>query len=63
MNEEEKPKEQNPEETGDLKITEPKKVAAGVPAMFFAFTALYVLLGVTVIVLLRRIAAAPRDDG
>ena len=37
--------------------------AAGVPAMFFAFTALYLLLGITVIVLLRRIAASPRDDG
>ena len=28
--------------------------------MFFAFTALYALLSVTVIVLLRRIAGAPR---
>ncbi len=36
---------------------------SGVPAMFGAFAALYVLLGVTVIVLLRRIAAAPRDHG
>ena len=35
--------------------------APGVPAMFFAFTALYVLLGTTVIVVLRQIAAAPHD--
>lgn len=35
----------------------------GVPVMFCAFAALYALLGVTVIVLLRRIAAAPRDHG
>jgi hypothetical protein len=34
--------------------------SAGVPVMFFAFTVLYLVLGVTVIVLLRRIAAAPR---
>jgi cytochrome d ubiquinol oxidase subunit I len=37
--------------------------AAGVPGIFFVFTALYVLLGVTVIILLRRIAAAPHDHG
>jgi cytochrome d ubiquinol oxidase subunit I len=36
---------------------------SGVPAMFFAFAALYALLGVTVIVLLRRIAAAPHEHG
>jgi cytochrome d ubiquinol oxidase subunit I len=35
--------------------------AAGVPAMFYAFTALYLLLTVTVVVMLRRIAAAPRE--
>src|SRR5689334_17700692 len=34
MNEEEKPKEQNPEETGSLATNEPKKVAAGIPAIF-----------------------------
>jgi cytochrome d ubiquinol oxidase subunit I len=33
--------------------------AAGVPTMFVAFSALYLLLGTTVIVLLRRIASAP----
>jgi len=32
----------------------------GVPTMFFAFSALYVLLGVTVVVLLRRLAIVPR---
>jgi len=37
--------------------------AAGVPGMFFAFTALYLLLGTTVMALLRRIATHPRDDG
>jgi cytochrome d ubiquinol oxidase subunit I len=37
--------------------------AEGVPAMFFAFTTLYLVLGTTVIILLGRIAAHPRDDG
>jgi cytochrome d ubiquinol oxidase subunit I len=32
----------------------------GVPAMFFAFSVLYVVLGVTVVVLLRRLAIVPR---
>jgi len=36
--------------------------AAGVPAMFFTFTGLYVLLGVTVVVMLARIAGSPRND-
>jgi len=34
---------------------------SGVPAMFFAFTALYALLSVTVILLLRRIAGSSRE--
>ena len=46
-----------------MRVEEAVTPAAGVPVMFFAFAALYLLLGVTVIVLLRRLAAAPGADG
>jgi cytochrome d ubiquinol oxidase subunit I len=41
-----------------LRTSDAVTPAAGVPTMFFAFSALYLLLGTTVVVLLRRIAAA-----
>jgi cytochrome bd ubiquinol oxidase subunit I len=46
-----------------MRTSEAVTPAAGVPAMFITFTGLYALLGTTVVVLLGRIATAPRDDG
>jgi cytochrome bd ubiquinol oxidase subunit I len=44
-----------------MRTTDAVTPASGVPTMFFTFTALYALLSVTVIVLLRRIAGSPRE--
>lgn len=44
-----------------LRTSDAVTPASGVPTMFFAFSALYLLLGTTVVVLLRRIAAAPQE--
>jgi cytochrome d ubiquinol oxidase subunit I len=46
-----------------MRTSEAVTPAAGVPPIFFTFTALYALLGVTVLVLLGRIAGAPRGGG
>jgi cytochrome bd ubiquinol oxidase subunit I len=46
-----------------MRTSEAVTPAAGVPAMFFTFAGLYALLGATVVVLLWRIAATPRDSG
>jgi cytochrome bd ubiquinol oxidase subunit I len=45
-----------------LRTSEAVTPAPGVPTMFFAFSALYLLLSATVVVLLRRIAAAPHES-
>ena len=42
---------------GVMRTADAVTPAAGVPEMFIAFTVLYAVLGVTVIVLLRRLAA------
>jgi cytochrome d ubiquinol oxidase subunit I len=44
-----------------MRTSEAVTPAQGVPVMFFLFAALYALLGVTVVVLLARIAFSPRD--
>jgi cytochrome d ubiquinol oxidase subunit I len=44
-----------------LRTSDAVTPAAGVPTMFFAFSSLYLLLGTTVVVLLRRIAAAGEE--
>jgi cytochrome d ubiquinol oxidase subunit I len=44
-----------------MRTSEAVTPASGVPSMFLAFTALYALMGVTVLVLLRRIARDPHD--
>ena len=48
---------------GVLRTREAVTPAGGVPEMFLAFSALYLLLGVTVVVLLRRIAAVAAAKG
>jgi cytochrome d ubiquinol oxidase subunit I len=42
---------------GVMRTADAVTPAAGVPLMFFAFSVLYAVLGITVIVLLRRLAA------
>jgi cytochrome d ubiquinol oxidase subunit I len=44
-----------------LRTSDAVTPAAGVPAMFYTFSALYLLLGTTVVVLLRRIASAGHE--
>ncbi|MBW3600007.1 MAG: cytochrome ubiquinol oxidase subunit I, partial [Planctomycetes bacterium] len=47
---------------GVMRTADAVTPAPGVPSMFFAFTLLYALLGVTVLALLRRIAATQFSD-
>jgi len=48
---------------GVMRTSDAVTPAAGVSPMFFVFSGVYALLGVTVVVLLRRIAASPVEDG
>jgi cytochrome d ubiquinol oxidase subunit I len=48
---------------GEMRTADAVTLAAGVSPMFFVFSGVYALLGITVVMLLRRIAASSVEDG